>query len=213
MKRILCFGDSNTWGLIPGTSERFGDNIRWTGIIKNDLAHSGFEIIEEGLCGRTTVFEDPDRIGRAGDKLLPVMPESHSPLDMVVLMLGTNDCKPVYNADAEIIASGIERLIGQIRAVKGHECRILLISPIELGDDVWKEQYDPQFSCSSPALSRSLKKAYEKVALKYNTELLAASDFANPSNIDCEHLDEQGHNALARAVKDKIISIYGKAAS
>ena len=57
------------------------------------------------------------------------------------------------------------------------------------------------------------KKAYEKVALKYNTELLAASDFANPSNIDCEHLDEQGHNALARAVKDKIISIYGKAAS
>ena len=171
MKRILCFGDSNTWGLIPGTSERFGD------------------------------------------KLLPVMLESHSPLDMVVLMLDTNDCKPVYNADAEIIASGIERLIGQIRAVKGRECRILLISPIELGDDVWKEQYDPQFSRSSPALSRRLKKAYEKVALKYNTELLAASDFANPSNIDCEHLDEQGHNALARAVKDKIISIYGKAAS
>ena len=213
MKRILCFGDSNTWGLIPGTSERFGDNIRWTGILRNDLSNSGFEIIEEGLCGRTTVFEDPDRIGRAGDKLLPVMLESHSPLDMVVLMLGTNDCKPVYNADAEVIASGIERLIGQIRAVKGHECRILLISPIELGDDVWKEQYDPQFDRSSPALSRSLKKAYEKVALKYNTELLAASDFANPSNIDCEHLDEQGHNALARAVKDKIISIYGKAAS
>ena len=213
MKRILCFGDSNTWGLIPGTSERFGDNIRWTGILRNDLAHSGFEIIEEGLCGRTTVFEDPDRIGRAGDKLLPVMLESHSPLDMVVLMLGTNDCKPVYNADAEIIASGIERLIVQIRAVRGHECRILLISPIELGDDVWKEQYDPQFDRSSPSISRRLKKAYEKVALKYNTELLAASDFASPSNIDCEHLDEQGHNALARAVKDKIISIYGKAAS
>ncbi|MFR4023858.1 MAG: hypothetical protein ACLTZI_13400 [[Eubacterium] siraeum] len=72
MKRILCFGDSNTWGLIPGTDKRFADGVRWTSIIRNDLEQSGYEIIEEGLCGRTTVFEDPDRIGRAGDKLLPV---------------------------------------------------------------------------------------------------------------------------------------------
>ena len=71
MKRILCFGDSNTWGLIPGTGKRFADGVRWTSIIRNDLEQSGYEIIEEGLCGRTTVFEDPDRIGRAGDKLLP----------------------------------------------------------------------------------------------------------------------------------------------
>lgn len=213
MKRILCFGDSNTWGLIPGTSERFDGNIRWTGILRNELADCGYEIIEEGLCGRTTVFEDPDRIGRAGDKLLPVMLESHAPLDMVIIMLGTNDCKPVYNADADIIADGIERLIGQVRAVKGQECRILLISPIELGEDVWKEQYDPKFGRSSPGISRRLKKAYEKVALKYNTELLAASDYAHPSNIDREHLDKQGHNALARAVEDKILSIYGKVAS
>ena len=90
MKRILCFGDSNTWGLIPGTDKRFADGVRWTSIIRNDLEQSGYEIIEEGLCGRTTVFEDPDRIGRAGDKLLPVFLESHAPLDMVIIMLGTN---------------------------------------------------------------------------------------------------------------------------
>ena len=56
MKRILCFGDSNTWGLIPGTDRRFADGVRWTSIIRNDLEQSGYEIIEEGLCGRTTVF-------------------------------------------------------------------------------------------------------------------------------------------------------------
>ena len=89
MKRILCFGDSNTWGLIPGTGKRFADGVRWTSIIRNDLEQSGYEIIEEGLCGRTTVFEDPDRIGRAGDKLLPVFLESHAPLDMVIIMLRT----------------------------------------------------------------------------------------------------------------------------
>ena len=65
MKRILCFGDSNTWGLIPGTGKRFADGVRWTSIIRNDLEQSGYEIIEEGLCGRTTIFEDPDRIEQA----------------------------------------------------------------------------------------------------------------------------------------------------
>ena len=188
MKRILCFGDSNTWGLIPGTDKRFADGVRWTSIIRNDLEQSGYDIIEEGLCGRTTVFEDPDRIGRAGDKLLPVFLESHAPLDMVIIMLGTNDCKPVYNA-------------------------VLLISPIELGNDVWQEGYDPQFDAGSPAVSRNLKYTFAKVARKHGTDILAASDHAKPSSIDCEHLDENGHNALARAVEDKILSIYGRAAS
>ena len=196
MKRILCFGDSNTWGLIPGTDKRFADGVRWTSIIRNDLEQSGYEIIEEGLCGRTTVFEDPDRIGRAG----------------VIIMLGTNDCKPVYNADAETIAHGAERLIEQVRAYAGN-CRVLLISPIELGNDVWQEGYDPQFDAGSPAVSRNLKYTFAKVARKHGTDILAASDHAKPSSIDCEHLDENGHNALARAVEDKILSIYGRAAS
>ena len=181
MKRILCFGDSNTWGLIPGTGKRFADGVRWTSIIRNDLEQSGYEIIEEGLCGRTTIFEDPDRIGRAGDKLLPVFLES-------------------------------QRLIEQVRAYAGN-CRILLISPIELGNDVWQEGYDPQFDAGSPAVSRNLKYTFAKVARKHGTDILAASDHAKPSSIDCEHLDENGHNALARAVEDKILSIYGRAAS
>ena len=185
MKRILCFGDSNTWGLIPGTDKRFADGVRWTSIIRNDLEQSGYEIIEEGLCGRTTVFEDPDRIGRAGDKLLPVFLESHAPLDMVIIMLGTNDCKPVYNADAETIAHGAERLIKQVRAYAGN-CRVLLISPIELGNDVWQEGYDPQFDAGSPAVSRNLKYTFAKVARKHGTDILAASDHAKPSSIDCE---------------------------
>ena len=173
MKRILCFGDSNTWGLIPGTGKRFADGVRWTSIIRNDLEQSGYEIIEEGLCGRTTIFEDPDRIGRAGDKLLPVFLESHAPLDMVIIMLGTNDCKPVYNADAETIAHGAERLIEQVRAYAGN-CRILLISPIELGNDVWQEGYDPQFDAGSRRFTKSeihLCKGRKKARYRYTCRL------------------------------------------
>ena len=76
-----------------------------------------------------------------------------------------------------------------------------------------EERYDPQFDADSPAISRGLKSSFAKVARKHGTELLAASDHAKPSRIDCEHLDENGHNALARAVEDKILSIYGRAAS
>ena len=92
MKRILCFGDSNTWGWNPANKERFDENSRWTGILKNKLGEN-YDIIEEGLNGRTTVWDDPIEGYKNGKKHLPSCLESHRPLDIVVLMLGTNDLK------------------------------------------------------------------------------------------------------------------------
>lgn len=124
MKQILCFGDSNTYGLIPGTDERYAWNERWTGILNDAVHKKGYRIIEEGLCGRTTVFEDPFRMGRKGSEMLPVIMETHAPVDMVILMLGTNDCKTIYDACARVIGKGIELLIDQVRS-KAPACRIL----------------------------------------------------------------------------------------
>ena len=73
MREILCFGDSNTYGLIPGTKERYKENIRWTGILQQKLKEQDCRIVEEGLCGRTTVFEDELRKNRKGSDLLPVL--------------------------------------------------------------------------------------------------------------------------------------------
>lgn len=87
MKEILCFGDSNTYGLIPGTKNRYGRDTRWTGLIEQQLYGKGCRIIEEGLCGRTTVFEDELREGRKGAAFLPTLLESHAPVDRVVLCL------------------------------------------------------------------------------------------------------------------------------
>ena len=95
MKQILCFGDSNTYGYIPENGKRYAYADRWTGILSERLKDEDCRVIEEGLCGRTTVFEDELRIGRRGADLLPVLLESHSPLHRVILMLGTNDCKTV----------------------------------------------------------------------------------------------------------------------
>ena len=204
MRTILCFGDSNTYGYRPDTGERYAEDTRWTGILREKLKDRKIEVIEEGLVGRTTVFEDSIRPGRKGiDYLVPLL-ETHAPVDQLVLMLGTNDCKSIYKASPEVIGLGIERLIKGARAFNP-KLEILLISPIYLGDDVWKEEYDPEFDQESVQTSKKLKDIYKKMAKKYDCQFLAASDVAAPSIVDQEHLNEEGHRALANAVLQKII--------
>ncbi len=198
MKRILCFGDSNTYGYIPGGAGRYNEDIRWTGRLQRKLSSEAI-IIEEGLCGRTTVFQDELRLGRRGIELLPVLLESHAPLDLVVVMLGTNDCKAVYGASAEVIGKGVEQIIGQIKAILP-QTKILLISPILLGENVWKPEFDPEFNINSVQVSKKLKDVYKKVAQKNDCLFLAASDIAKPSERDQEHLDEEGHKILAKEI-------------
>ena len=202
MKQILCFGDSNTWGLIPATRKRYPWGVRWTSILQEKTKKDDVRIIEEGLCGRTTVFEDELRTGRKGTAVLPMILESHSPLDEVIIMLGTNDCKRAYNVSAEVIGKGAELLISQVKAIQP-QSKILLVSTIDLGDEVWKSEFDPEFSKESVAVSKQLKNVYEKVAEKENVYFLAASDFAKSSKKDMEHLSPEGHAALAEAIYKK----------
>ena len=199
MKRILCFGDSNTWGLVAGTDSRYDWGTRWTGRLQDALSGDGFQVVEEGLCGRTTVFDDVSRPGRSGADLLPVLLEAHAPLDLVILMLGTNDCKTVYGASAEVIGRGVRKLIRQIRT-HAENSRILLISPIHLGERVWESGYDPEFSPASVEVSKKLEAVYRRIAEEEQVEFLAASRYATPSETDQEHLNEEGHRILAEAI-------------
>lgn len=201
MKQILCFGDSNTFGLIPGTGNRYDWNIRWTGILDKNLREKGYRIIEEGLCGRTTVFDDSFREGRKGADTLPTLLESHNPIDIVILMLGTNDCKTVYNTTAEIIGKGIQRLLEQIKQ-KSPQAKIILVSPICLGWGVGEEGFDSEFDDSSVETSENLHKVYNRIADENEIYYLKASGYANPSPLDREHLDENGHRKLAEGLLD-----------
>ena len=203
MKNILCFGDSNTYGLRPDNGDRYSSDDRWTGILTKKLGTNDYRIVEEGLCGRTTVFEDSTRIGRNGSLYLPVFLESHYPIDTVVLMLGTNDCKTIYNASATVIGRGIEILLKQIRAYKS-DMEIILISPIHLGERVWMKQYDPEFNENSVVTSKELKAVFQKLAEEYDCKFLAASDVAKPSELDQEHMDAEGHRLLAGAIFEKL---------
>ncbi len=199
MREVLAFGDSNTWGLVPGKNikNRYPRDKRWTGILENKL--SDIRVAEEGLCGRTTVFEDELRPGRKGVDLLPVLLESHYPVDGAILMLGTNDCKSYYNASAHTIGIGIERCLDQLEKFVEPQ-NILLVSPILLGDNVWEPEKDPEFDRKSVDVCKGLKDVYKKIAAQRGVRFLAASDYATASEVDDEHLNEEGHRKLAEAI-------------
>lgn len=199
MKQILCFGDSNTYGLIPGTKERYGWGVRWTSILDEKMRGHGYRVIEEGLCGRTTMFEDALRSGRRGTGMLPAILETHSPVELVILMLGTNDCKTIYHASPALIGCGIEQLLDQIRE-SNPLLPVLLVSPIHLGDSVWKMEYDPEFCRKSVEVSKGLPQVYRQIADARRTGYLAASRYAEPSETDQEHMGKEGHRKLAEAL-------------
>lgn len=206
MKQVLAFGDSNTWGLIPGTSpyERYPWGVRWTSLLQEKLEDT--RVVEEGLCGRTTVFEDELRPGRKGVNSLSVMLESHYPLDFAIIMLGTNDCKSFYNVSARTIGKGIEKCLDVLQEYLEPE-KILLVSPMDLGDDVWREDKDPEFSKESVLISKQLRGVYQSVAQERGVHFLAASDVVKASPIDNEHMDVESHRIFADSIYAKVAEL------
>ena len=194
MKRILAFGDSNTWGYDPATGQRYDETIRWTGLLQKALRGQAL-ILEEGLCGRTAVFEDAERVGRNGLAALPCVLKAAVPLDAAIIMLGTNDCKQVYGASSQEITAGMALCLAKISEYVKAE-NILLISPICLEEVALGTSYNDR----SLAVSRELSQAYQQLAALYGVGFLAASDVAMASKADGEHLTKSGHRALYEAV-------------
>ena len=203
MKTVLAFGDSNTWGLMPGSKDltRYPREIRWTGVLQ-DLCGT-ILVIEEGLCGRTTAFEDARRPGRNGAEALGIILASRRPPDAAVVMLGTNDCKSVYSLSAEAIGSGLVLCLGKLEEVLPPD-KILLVSPLLLGKDVWRPEKDPEFGVQSVQTCRALKDVYSRIAKERGYAFLAASDCVRANSADDEHMDEEGHRTFAKAVYAKL---------
>lgn len=233
MKQILCFGDSNTWGYDGESKKRLPWGKRWTSLLQerfnvesqksnaaeeagdswnlssqshaneNTGTKESVRIIEEGLCGRTTIFEDPLRDGRRGTALFPTLLETHDGIDAVVLMLGTNDCKTVFGASAEVIGKGIARLLDQITAYAPN-VKVLLISPIHLGEKVWQEGYDQEFSKDSIQVSKDLENVYERIAGEKHVQFMRAASYVTCCEADQEHMNAAGHQVFAKAVYEKL---------
>ena len=203
MKQVLCFGDSNTWGYDGESRKRLPWGVRWTSLLQEKLNKEEYRVIEEGLCGRTTVFEDPLRDGRKGTALLPTLLETHAQVDVITLMLGTNDCKTVFGASADVIGKGIIRLLDQVQEY-APKAKVLLMAPIYLGEKVWQEGYDQEFSRDSVQVSRDLEKVYQRIADEKHVEFMRAASYVSCCAADQEHMNAAGHQIFAKAVYEKL---------
>ncbi|MDC7126838.1 MAG: SGNH/GDSL hydrolase family protein [Spirochaetales bacterium] len=213
MKNILCFGDSNTWGFNGENCSRFPYNKRWTTVLQNMLG-DGFNIIPEGLNGRTTVFEDPFDPCKNGFKALPYCLLSHMPLNLVVLMLGTNDSKNYFHNTSMSIGKGLGRLIETIQAsdsgFSGLSPSILVISPAVV-KNVYPEtqpfdlrEFQNIDGHDPVAVSEGLSAEFEQKAKEYDCDFLDAALYAQVGDADGVHLTIEGHKALGEAISVKI---------
>lgn len=202
MKNILCFGDSNTFGTNP-SGGRWPRDQRWPGILQERLGNE-FYVIEEGLGGRTAAAEDFLEGDKNGQRHLPIALRSHRPLDLVILMLGTNDLKHRIGLLPRDIAAGVEQLG---RMVETYDYgphypvpHVLLISPIFIGDSVEDSPFYG-FSADAAAASRQLASLYSTQAKAHGWLYLDAASVAGPSDLDQLHMEACGHRALAEAVE------------
>ncbi len=211
MKQILCYGDSNTWGFIPGRGQRYPRNIRWTGILADRLGE-GYQIIEAGLNGRTTVYDDPFNPDLNGLKGLTMVLAQSAPVDLVILCLGTNDLKfqPAVQA-----ARGVGKLIETCRKandllgmeVLKKDAKILVISPIVMAADYVQRNPFTSFRPDAPAESRKFPEAMRHFAHIYGAEYLDAAQVAVPSPGEGVHMEPESHAALAEAIYQKVLEI------
>ena len=202
MKNILCFGDSNTHGARPDAPGRYEWHERWTGRLQQALG-SEYRIIEEGLNGRTTVFEDDIECDKSGKKHLPSCLQTHAPLDLVVLMLGTNDLKRRFALTPSDIGRANETLSQIILRADNERDdppKILLCAPTSLMD----RTFIGEILENRRADSLRLGEVYEALAARYGIGFLNVAEVTGPSEIDGIHLDLEGHRKLAAAMAEKI---------
>jgi lysophospholipase L1-like esterase len=207
MREILCFGDSNTWGYDPSSKERFANEVRWTGVLQAALG-TGFRVIEEGLNGRTTVWEDPVEGDKMGKRhLVPVL-ESQAPLDLVILMLGTNDTKKRYSAPPADIAAGVGVLLDIIsKCIFGRDGKappVLLVAPVALGR---LTEFAQMFE-EGTEKSRALAALYAEQAKARGCAFFDAGTVARCSDLDGVHFDAAGHRALGDALAREVRKIF-----
>ena len=211
-KTLLCFGDSNTNGTKPlkelGVFARYDRSIRWPGKLAG-LLGAKWHVIEEGHPGRTTLLDDPiEGPHRNGLTVLPSILESHRPIDLIILKLGTNDLKPRFPMTAHDISLAIEKLISVIQSsgcgVDGNAPEILLVAPVPITvEGTLKLVFE-----GAGEKSRQLAHFYELSADKLGCAFFDAGTVAKTDPIDGVHLNEEAHHAIAHALFSKIESNF-----
>lgn len=203
-KTVMCFGDSNTYGAIPTLARtgrhRFAPDRRWPGVMRKALGN-GWDVIEEGHPGRTTVHEDPiEGLHKSGIKALPVLLETHMPLDAIVLALGTNDLKHRFSLTPNDVADSIEVLVRLIQRSEagdgGVVPKVLVVAPPPLLEIDWFGQMFLGGAEKSKHLSRLFREAAKRAGVAF----LDAGAIIESSTVDGIHFESDAHRVLGTEI-------------
>ena len=217
-KHVICFGDSNTHGYCadPGDcadgGDRFNEDERWTCRLQKALGED-YLVLEEGLSGRTTVFPDPLHECMSGLDVICSTLMSHEPVDLLLIMLGTNDTKERLGANAACIGIGLERLVMKAKSVpawRGGRPNILVIAPPHIGEGLYLRPEGDAMGRGCPEKSRGLAAQFEAVAKRQGCAFLDAEGVAEFNTLDCMHLTRRGHVQLAECLAALVPELTGK---
>lgn len=213
MEQILVYSDSLTWGIIPDTRKRLPFDQRWPGVCENLLVDKGLNIriIENCLNGRRTAWRDPFKPGRDGSEHLAQVIEMHSPLKLVVLMLGTNDFQNTHENDAWMSSQGMAKLINIVRQAPIEpgmpEPEILIISPPKMvrpkGPIAHKFKHTEE-------RAKGLTELLQQLCQEQECHFLDSSAVTEASSVDGIHLDAPQHKVLGDAVANEIQRILSR---
>lgn len=205
---VVCYGDSNTHGADGPTGRRHPRGVRWPGVVARDLAGRA-HVLEEGLGGRTTIWDDPFSAGRNGRTYLLPCLWSHAPVAVVVIMLGTNDLKATYRLGPAEIAAGAGSLVDLAResatGPDGGRPEVLLVAPPPLGtltiaSELWGLG-------AARETSARLAPLYREVAAQTGAAFLDAGALVAADPSDGVHLDAAAHAILGRAVAAIVVGL------
>ena len=198
MKKILCYGDSNTFGYNQKTSKRFKEDERWSGILKNNFKNY-FEIIEAGLNNRTGFTENSAGVEYCAIKHFPDFFENLKDIKLVILSIGINDLQIFYNVCKLTYQNGLKKLISQIKE-KGID--VILICPPVLDERILNGYFREFFDKNSIEKSKELPRIYKKIAKEFNCGYFDFNLITKTSDFDGLHYDKEAHRQIAKEFGD-----------
>ena len=204
MKKILCFGDSNTFGFIPQNGGRYPKNIRWSGRLAQILGNF-YKVIEAGCNNRTCFVNNPAGIEQTGYKILPALLEKD--FDCVIIALGINDLQKFFRPNVTQIRVGLQNLVNIVNN-KCPDAKIIIAAPSCLSIDVLRGSFSFQFDKISIEFSKKIAEIYKQVANENDCEFVNLNEIAAVSKIDGLHYDEQAHEKIAYALSNIVSAVF-----
>lgn len=203
MKKILCYGDSNTYGYNPETGGRYSSDTRWTGLLASYFPN--YKILEEGMNNRTGFFNNPSGLKYSGGEYLQIFLQNNRDIDICILSLGTNDAQIFYDLDEVKTAQGLKNLITSINNVNKNT-KIIIVPPVKITETILNYGFSMLFDKNSIDVIEKVFPIYENLAINNDCLYFDFNKFIEPAVPDGLHYSAESHKFIAKKLAEFIFA-------